>query len=156
VASAAAAEILGDATRFDGLGNPQPERDSQDFVALNVFDPPGDHSGSCPRPIPDSRAPIEGAFDNARNCGRRVEAAIGDDCSGTGDGGLGRPFCHTGSWAADAYNGATLTMLVADRRADSNAWCRDGPDHWNSRHVSWSFVPAPDCSGGIRIGFLTS
>ena len=28
------------------------------------------------------------------------------------------------------------------------------PNHWNNRHISWSFIPAPDYSGDIRIGFL--
>ncbi|WP_234330666.1 cellulose binding domain-containing protein [Streptomyces acidiscabies] len=122
VASAAATEVLGNATHFDGLGNPyggcglpQRELDSQDFVALNVFDTPGDYSGSYPRPVPDSSAPIKGAFDNGRNCGRWVKVTIGDYCSGTNDGAPGQPFCRNGSW---------------------------------------SFVPAPDYSGDIRIGFL--
>lgn len=186
VASAAATEVLGNATHFDGLGSPyggcglpQRELDSQDFVALNVFNTPGDYSGSYPRPVPDSREAIKGAFDNGRNCGRWVKVTIGDYCSGTNDGAPGQPFCRNGSWVADKYNGATLTMLVADSCADSNAWCRDDPNHldlatdslnrfriggtpvgamypdrWNNRHVSWSFVTAPDYSGDIRIGFL--
>jgi hypothetical protein len=69
-------------------------------------------------------------------------------------------------------------MLVADSCGDSNAWCRDDPYHldlskpslsrfvkngstvsllpnnFNNRHISWSFVPAPNYSGDISIGFL--
>jgi expansin (peptidoglycan-binding protein) len=80
---------------------------------------------------------------------------------------------------SDAYNGAKLTMVVADSCGDSNAWCRDDryhldlsrpslnrfvqdgtpvgdldPGHWNNRRVSWQFVPAPNYAGDIRIGFL--
>ncbi|MEU2052571.1 cellulose binding domain-containing protein [Streptomyces bungoensis] len=185
-ASADSAEVVGNATHFDGLGTPyggcglpQGELDSQDFVALNVFDTPGDYSSSYPRPVPDTRASIKGAFDNGLNCGRWVKVTIGDYCTGTNDGAPNEPFCRNGSWVADRYSGATLTMLVADSCADPNAWCRDDPhhldlatgslnrfrlgggevgtmypDHWNNRRVSWSFVPAPGYSGDIRIGFL--
>jgi hypothetical protein len=70
-------------------------------------------------------------------------------------------------------------MLVADSCGDSNAWCRDdpyhldlgtsslnrflrngvpvgdlNPNHWNNRHIQWSFIPAPNYSGDIQIGFL--
>jgi len=29
------------------------------------------------------------------------------------------------------------------------------PNHWNNRHVDWSFIPAPSYSGDIQIGFLS-
>jgi hypothetical protein len=105
---------------------------------------------------------------------------IGDYCTGTNDGALGQPFCRNGAWTTDAYNDGTLDMLVADSCGDSNAWCRDDkyhldlskdslnrfvkngapmpdlyPSHWNNRHVSWQFVPAPSYSGDIRIGFMS-
>ncbi|GAA3437581.1 hypothetical protein [Kutzneria kofuensis] len=137
---ASAASVTGNATYFAGLGSPyggcglpQSALDSQNFVALNVFDTPG------------------------------------------------QPFCRNGSWVADRYDGATLTMLVADSCADSDAWCRDDPNHldlaqnslnrfakdglpvgdmypghWNNRRISWQFVPAPGCAGDIRIGFIQS
>ncbi len=182
---AQAAPVTGNATWFTGLGSPyggcglpQSELDSQDFVALNVFDTPGDYGGHT-RPIPPSDSGLMGAFDNGHNCGRYVKVTIGDNCTGVNDGAPNQPFCRGGSWAADAYNGATLTMLVADSCADGNAWCRDDPNHldlaqsslnrfarggvpvgdlypghWNNRHIDWEFVPAPAYTGDLRIGFI--
>jgi hypothetical protein len=185
-AGAAPADVVGNATHFDGLGAPyggcglpQAQLDSPDFVALNVFNTPGDYSTSYPRPLPPALATKEGAWNNGLNCGRWVEVTIGDLCTGINDGAPNQPFCRNGSWTADGYDGATLTMLVADSCADPNAWCRDDPHHldlatdslnrftkngtpvatmypgnWNNRRIAWSFVPAPDYSGDIRIGFL--
>lgn len=178
--------VTGNATYFDGLGAPyggcgmpQAELETQDFVALNVFDTPGDGT-SYSRPLPASMAGKTGLWDNGRNCGRWVQVKIADYCSGTNDGALGQPFCRNGAWTADAYNGGVLNMIVADSCGDSNAWCRDDPyhldlskdslnrfskngaplsdlfpSHWNNRHVSWSFIPAPGYAGDIRIGFLS-
>ncbi|MEU8373735.1 cellulose binding domain-containing protein [Micromonospora sp. NPDC048894] len=178
--------VTGNATHFDGLGAPyggcglpQAELDSPDFVALNAYDLPGDYSSYPLRPIPASQAAKIGLWNNGLNCGRFVRVTIGDYCTGVNDGAPGQPFCRNGSWITDAYNGATLTMVVADSCGDGNAWCRDdpyhldlstaslnrfvrngtpvgdlNPTHWNNRHVSWSFVPAPDYSGDIRIGFM--
>jgi expansin (peptidoglycan-binding protein) len=177
--------VTGNATWFEGLGSPyggcglpQAELDSQDFVALNVYNTPGDYA-FYPRPIPSSLADKIGLFDNGRNCGRYVQVSIGDNCTGINDGAPNQPFCRNGAFVADAYNGATLTMVVADSCGDSNAWCRDDPyhldfakaslnrfvkdgaavgdlypGHWNNRHVTWQFVPAPDYTGDIKIGFL--
>ncbi|HJP77476.1 MAG TPA: cellulose binding domain-containing protein [Pseudonocardiaceae bacterium] len=177
--------VTGNATYFSGLGSPyggcglpQSNLDSQDFVALNVFNTPGDY-GPYPRPVPPSSAGILGMFDNGHNCDRYVQVTIGDFCTGTNDGAQNQPFCRNGSWVADQYNGATLTMVVADSCADSNAWCRDDPyhldlhqdslnrfvlngspvgtglaDHWNNRQISWQFVPTPNYTGDIQIGFL--
>jgi hypothetical protein len=177
--------VTGNATYFSGLGSPyggcglpQANLDSQDFVALNVFNTPGNY-GPYPRPVPPSMSNILGMFDNGQNCDRYVQVTIGDFCTGTNDGAQNEPFCRNGSWVADQYNGATLTMVVADSCADSNAWCRDDPyhldlhqdslsrfvlngspvgsglaDHWNNRHISWQFVPPPNYTGDIQIGFL--
>jgi hypothetical protein len=176
--------VTGNATHFDGLGSPyggcgmpQSFLDSQNFVALNVFNTPGNY-GTFPRPVPAAQSSILGMFDNGLNCGRYVQVTIGNFCTGTNDGAQNQPFCRNGSWVADKYNGATLTMLVADSCADSNAWCRDDPyhldlhtssinqfvlngspvgdllDHWNNRQITWQFVPAPSYSGDINIGFL--
>lgn len=180
-----ASPVTGNATYFDALGAPyggcglpQAQLDSPDFVALNVYDTPGDYS-FYPRPLTGADAAKIGLWDNGRNCGRFVQVSIGDYCTGVNDGAVNQPFCRNGAWTADAYNGATLTMIVADSCGDSNAWCRDdpyhldlakdslnrfvkggtavgdlSPNHFNNRHISWSFVPAPNYSGDIRIGFL--
>ncbi len=176
--------VTGNATHFDGLGSPyggcglpQAELESQDFVALNVYDTPGDYS-FYPRPIPADQADKMGVWDNGHNCGRWVQVSVGDYCNGTNDGAQSQPFCRNGGWVADEYNGATLNMLVADSCGDSNAWCRDDPYHldlvtnslnnfqlngapvsglgnkWNNRHVSWKFISAPAYSGDIKVGFL--
>ena len=177
--------VTGNATYFSGLGAPyggcglpQANLDSQDFVALNVFNTPGDYT-MYPRPVPAANASRLGMFDNGLNCGRFVQVSIGNLCTGTNDGAQNEPFCRNGSWVADKYNGATLTMVVGDSCADSNAWCRDDPyhldlhqdslnrflrngvavgdmypNHWNNRQISWQFVPAPNYTGDIQIGFL--
>ncbi|HUR05541.1 MAG TPA: cellulose binding domain-containing protein [Nonomuraea sp.] len=179
--------VTGNATYFDGLGAPyggcgvpQANIDSPDFVALNVYNTPGDY-GFYPRPLTGANLSKAGLWNNGLNCGRYVQVEISDICTGTNDGAQSQPFCRNGSWVSDAYNGAKLTMLVADSCGDSNAWCRDDPyhldlakdslnrfvkngaavgdmlpDHWNNRHVTWSFIPAPNYSGDINIGFLQS
>jgi hypothetical protein len=142
-----------------------------------VFNTPGDYAFST-RPVPASMADKIGMWDNGLNCGRYVQVTISDFCTGTNDGAPGQPFCRNGSYVADQFNGATLTMLVADSCGDSNAWCRDDPyhldlhkdslsrfvlngstvnllpDHFNNRHITWQFVSAPNYSGDINIGFL--
>ncbi|HKT00303.1 MAG TPA: cellulose binding domain-containing protein [Rugosimonospora sp.] len=177
--------VTGNATWFTGLGSPyggcglpQANLDSQNFVALNVFNTPGDYT-NYPRPLPASMADKIGMWDNGLNCGRYVQVTIGDNCTGVNDGAPNQPFCRNGSWVSDAYDGATLTMLVADSCGDANAWCRDDPyhldlaqaslntfvkngtavgdmypGHWNNRHISWQFVPAPNYAGDIQVGFL--
>ncbi|WP_255954930.1 expansin-like protein [Streptomyces odontomachi] len=177
--------VTGNATHFDALGSPyggcglpQAELPTQDFVALNVYNTPGDYN-YYPRPIPADQADKIGLWDNGHNCGRWVQVDISDFCTGTNDGAPSQPFCRNGDWVSDAYNGATLNMIVADSCGDSNAWCRDDPyhldlrtgslenfqldgapvtglaDHWNNRHVTWKFIPAPDYTGDIKIGFLS-
>ena len=176
--------VTGNATHFDGLGSPyggcglpQTAIDSQDFVALNVYNTPGDYS-FYPRPLTGSDLSKLGLWNNGLNCGRWVQVSIGDYCTGTNDGAPSQAFCRNGSWVADSFNGATLNMVVADSCGDSNAWCRDDPYHldlatdslarftlngslttglpnkWNNRHISWKFITAPNYSGDINIGFL--
>ena len=186
-AHATPSPVTGNATYFSGLGSPyggcglpQAQLDTQDFLALNVFNTPGNY-GWYPRPVPPSMSNTLGSFDNGLNCGRYVQVTIGDYCTGTNDGAPGEPFCRNGSWVPDKYSGATLTMVVADSCADANAWCRDDPEHvdlaqnslnqflqgattvgdmypnhWNNRQVSWQFVPAPGYTGDIKIGFISS
>jgi Cellulose binding domain len=174
--------VTGNSTYFDGLGSPyggcglpQSELESQDFVALNVYNTPGDYN-FYPRPVTDTNK--IGIWNNGHNCGRWVQVRISDFCTGVNDGAPGQAFCRNGSWVADQFNGATLNMLVADSCGDSNAWCRDDPyhldlakaslgrfqlsgqtvnllpDHFNNRHIQWSFIPAPSYTGDIQIGFL--
>lgn len=177
--------VVGNATWFSGLGSPyggcglpQDVLDSQDFVALNVFNTPGDYANYS-RPLTGANVDKMGMWNNGHNCGRWVKVTIDDYCTGTNDGAPGKAFCRNGSWVADKYNGATLTMLVADSCGDANGWCRDDPyhldlahdslnrfqldgapvgdldpAHWNNRQVSWEFVSAPGYSGDIKIGFL--
>ncbi|MGH3121367.1 MAG: hypothetical protein ACRDND_10140 [Streptosporangiaceae bacterium] len=177
--------VTGNATWFSGLGSPyggcglpQADLDSQDFLALNVQNSPGVYS-DLPRPIPAADASEIGMFDNGLNCGRWVQVTIGDYCTGINDGAPDEPFCRSGSWVSDQYNGATLDFVVGDSCDDGNAWCKDDPyhvdlaqaslnnfvrsgqpvanmypDHWNNRQVSWQFIPAPGYTGDIRIGAI--
>ncbi|MBN1172967.1 MAG: cellulose binding domain-containing protein [Micromonosporaceae bacterium] len=166
---------------YGGCGMPQVNLDSQNFVALNVYDLPGDYSTFYNRPMDPSLADKMGMWDNGHNCGRWVKVTIGDYCTGTNDGQTNQPFCREGEWVTDKYNGATLNMLVADSCGDGNAWCRDDPyhldlakdslnkfvkdgaevgdmdpDRWNNRQIEWEFTEAPDYTGDIKIGWLQS
>jgi hypothetical protein len=178
--------VTGNATWFTGLGSPyggcglpQANLDSQNFLALNVQNSPGNYS-DVPRPISAANAAVLGMFDNGLNCDRWVQVTIGSNCNGTNDGAPNQPFCRGGSgYVADQFNGATLNMVVADSCDDGNAWCKDDPYHidlhqaslnsfvlngqpvgnmypnsWNNRHVSWQFIPAPNYTGDINIGAI--
>ncbi len=177
--------VTGNATWFSGLGSPyggcglpQADLDSQNFLALNVQNSPGNYS-NLSRPIPAADASEIGMFDNGLNCGRWVQVTIGNYCTGTNDGAPSEPFCRNGSWVTDQYNGATLDFIVGDSCDDGNAWCKDDPyhvdlaqaslnqfvrsgqpvgnmypDHWNNRQVSWQFVAAPNYTGDIKIGAI--
>jgi Cellulose binding domain len=179
------APVTGNATWFTGLGSPyggcglpQSALDSQNFLALNVQNSPGNYS-DLPRPISAANASELGMFDNGLNCGRWVQVTVGNFCTGTNDGAPNEPFCRNGSWVADQYNGATLDFIVADSCDDGNAWCKDDPyhvdlaqgslnnfvlngqpvgnmypNHWNNRQVSWQFISAPNYTGDIRIGAI--
>ncbi|MFB7676522.1 cellulose binding domain-containing protein [Kitasatospora purpeofusca] len=186
-ATAAGTQIhQGVGTRFDGTsekgggcGVPPAQIESDRFVALNVWDTPGYFGEGLPRPVPADRAAITGAFANGLNCGRWVRITLGDYCNGDNPGQAGDGICARGTWAADAYNGATVDAVVTDSCGDRNEWCRSSRDHldlskptlsqftlngnrlpdlesakrWNNRKLSWSFVPAPDYRGDIAIGF---
>jgi hypothetical protein len=177
--------VTGNATWFSGLGSPyggcglpQANLDSQNFLALNVQNSPGNYT-NLPRPIPAADASEIGMFDNGLNCGRWVQVTIGNYCTGTNDGAPNQPFCRNGSWVSDKYDGATLDMIVADSCDDGNAWCKDDPyhvdlaqnslntfvrsgapvgdmypSHWNNRQVTWQFINAPGYTGDINIGAI--
>ena len=185
VVSGTPSPVTGNATWFTGLGSPyggcglpQSALDSQNFLALNVQNSPGNYT-NLPRPIPAADASEIGMFDNGLNCGRWVQVTIGNFCTGVNDGAPNQPFCRNGSWVSDQYNGATLDMIVADSCDDGNAWCKDDPNHvdlaqaslnqfvlngqpvgnmypnkWNNRQVSWQFIPAPNYTGDIAIGAI--
>ncbi len=180
------APVTGNSTYFDGLGSPyggcglpQANLDTQNFIALNVYDTPNDYN-FYPRPVTGPNLGKRGMWNNGLNCGRWVRVSVGDFCTGTNDGAPGQAFCRNGSWVADAYKGATLDMIVADSCGDSNAWCRDDPyhidlsknslnlfsrngtpvgdmfpNHYNNRRMTWQFISAPGYSGDINIGFLS-
>jgi hypothetical protein len=167
---------------YGGCGLPQAFLDTQNFVAVNVANTPGDYTTFRNRPIAAQYASEIGFFNNGLNCGRWVHVTIGNYCNGTNDGAMNQPFCRDGSgWTADAYNGAELDMVLADSCYDGNAWCRDDPnhldlaqaalnlfvkngqpvgnmfpDHWNNRQISWYFEPSPNYTGDIRVGFIIS
>jgi hypothetical protein len=177
--------VTGNATWFTGLGSPyggcglpQSALDSQNFLALNVQNSPGNYT-NVPRPISAANAALIGMWDNGLNCGRWVQVTIGNYCTGTNDGAPNQPFCRNGSWVADQFNGATLDMIVGDSCDDGNAWCKDDPYHvdlaqaslnlfqlngqpvgdmypnsWNNRQVSWQFIAAPNYTGDIKIGAI--
>ena len=182
----AGTNYLGNATWFTNLGMPyggcgitQSALDTPHFVALNVQNSPGDYTTFLSRPISSQFASQIGLWNNGHNCGRWVRVTISDYCTGVNDGAQNQPFCRNGSWVADAYNGATLDMIIADSCHDGNAWCRDDPYHvdlaeaslnqfvkngvpvgdmnplhWGNRHVNWQFIPAPNYTGDIEIAFI--
>lgn len=179
-------DYLGNATWFSNLGSPyggcgitQSALDTPHFVALNVQNSPGDYTTFLTRPISSQYASKIGLWNNGLNCGRWVRVTISDYCTGGNDGAINQPFCHGGTWIQDAYNGATLDMIIADSCHDPNAWCRDdpyhvdlaeaslnqfvkngamvgdmNPAHWGNRHVNWHFIPAPNYTGDIKIAFI--
>src|SRR3954451_17360971 len=129
------APATGNATYFDALGAPyggcglpQAELDTQNFVALNVYNTPGDYN-FYPRPLTGANTSKIGIWNNGLNCGRWVQVEISDFCTGVNDAAPSQAFCRNGSFTADQYNGAVLNMIVADSCGDSNGWCRDDPYH---------------------------
>ena len=152
------APVTGNATWFDALGSPyggcglpQDELDSPHFVALNVYNTPGDYN-FYPRPLTGDNLSKMGMWNNGHNCGRWIRVKVGDYCTGVNDGAPNQPFCRNGSWVADEYNGATLDMIIADSCGDSNAWCRDDPYHIDLAHASLNqFV-----LNGSQVGDLDS
>jgi cellulose binding protein with CBM2 domain/IPT/TIG domain-containing protein len=167
---------------YGGCGVPQAYIDSQNFVALNVQNDPGNYTLTLSRPISTTgpNAADIGIWNNGLNCGRWVHITMGSNCNGTNDGSADESFCRGGlGWVADQFNGAEIDSVVADSCQDENSWCRDDPYHldqaqaqlgnytlngepagdiypnfWNNRQISWYFEPAPNYTGDINIGFL--
>src|SRR5688572_26022965 len=96
--------VVGNSTYFDGLGSPyggcglpQSVLETQDFIALNVYDTPRDYN-FYPRPLPPDQANRMGIWNNGRNCGRWVQVTVSDFCTGVNDGAANQAFCRNGSW----------------------------------------------------------
>jgi len=169
-------------TPYGGCGVPQQYLDSQNFVALNVQNDPGNYSLFLSRPIASQYASEIGLWENGSNCGRWVHVIIGDFCEGMNDGMQDAPFCRGGQgWVSDQFTGAELDLVVADSCQDGNAWCRDDPYHldqaeaalnlyelngvpvgnmnptfWNNRQIHWNFELPPNYTGDINIGMLAN
>jgi hypothetical protein len=169
-------------TPYGGCGVPQQYLDTQNFVALNVQNDPGDYTLFLSRPIASEYASEIGLWENGANCGRWVHVTIGDFCEGMNDGEQDEPFCRGGTgWVADQFTGAELDLVVADSCQDGNAWCRDDPYHldqaeaalnqyvlngaavgdmnptyWNNRQIHWNFELPPNYTGDINIGMLAN
>ena len=167
---------------YGGCGVPQAYIDSQNFVALNVQNDPGNYTLTLSRPISTTgpNASDIGMWNNGLNCGRWVHITMESNCNGTNDGNQDESFCRGGlGWVPDQFNGAEIDSVVADSCQDENSWCRDDPYHldqaqpqldnyvlngepagdiypnfWNNRQISWYFEPAPNYTGDINIGFL--
>src|SRR5437667_11954000 len=84
--------VTGNTTYFDGLGQPyggcglpQQNLESQNFIALNVYDTPGDYT-FYPRPLTGANLSKLGMWNNGHNCGRWVQVTVGDSCTGVNDG----------------------------------------------------------------------
>lgn len=103
------------------------------YVALNVFDAPGDYRAPGDfgrRPLAGADTVHLGMYRNGANCGRWIRARWGDECDGANDGAAGQAFCRNGTgWSAEARNDAVVDLLVFDQCSDANAWCRDARHH---------------------------
>lgn len=168
-------------TPYGGCGVPPDMVETDDFVALNVYDAPGIGT-MWTRPLAGRDTVHKGVYDNGNNCGRWLKVTIGEDCiNGANDGALGKEFCRgaNAKWIDDKYSGATLYMIVTDACGDNNGWCRDDkfhldlhtpslnrfekdgtpvadmlPLHFNNRKINWEFVESPGYTGDIEIFFM--
>jgi hypothetical protein len=168
-------------TPYGACGVPQEIFETEHFVALNMFDSPGNY-GNFTRPLAGNNLQYMGEFANGQNCGRWVKVDIGRFCqNGTNDGAANQAFCRgtNAQLVADKYTGASMYFIVADGCPDPNAWCRDNyfhldivgtsinlfenngvpvgdmyPNKWNNREINWEYVEAPYYSGDINIYFI--
>jgi len=173
----------GNATHFGGTGSnaggcgvPGNIQDTQNYVALNVQNDPGNYTLNLTRPIVAPNLGDIGVWNNGLNCGRYLHVQIGNACEGTNDGTADQTFCRSGAgWIEDQFNGAELDMVVQDSCQDGNSWCRDDPYHldlnqnviddfllngtavgdlfenWSNRQLIWYFEEAPNYTGDINI-----
>ncbi|MGA2349748.1 MAG: cellulose binding domain-containing protein [Terracidiphilus sp.] len=173
----------GNATHFGGTGTsaggcgvPGNIQDTQNYVALNVQNDPGNYTLNLTRPIVAPYLGDIGVWNNGLNCGRYLHVEIGQACEGTNDGTADETFCRSGAgWINDQFDGAELDMVVQDSCQDGNSWCRDDPYHldlnqnviddfvlngaavgnlfenWSNRQLIWYFEEAPSYTGDINI-----
>jgi len=173
----------GNATHFGGTGTsaggcgvPGNIQDTQNYVALNVQNDPGNYTLNLTRPITAPNLGDIGVWNNGLNCGRWLHVEIGNACQGTNDGTADETFCRSGAgWVEDQFDGAELDMVVHDSCQDGNSWCRDDPYHldlnqnviddfmlngtavgdlfenWSNRQLIWYFEEAPNYTGDINI-----
>ncbi|MEN9353210.1 MAG: hypothetical protein RL318_535 [Fibrobacterota bacterium] len=110
-----------------GQGNPF------HYVALNVFDTPGNYAspGSMgKRPLTGTDTLKMGTYRNGLNCGRWMRITFGQECDGQNDGAQNQPFCRGGTgWFTDGHTGGSVHAVVFDQCSDGNAWCRDSKHH---------------------------
>jgi hypothetical protein len=109
------------------------QADATDYVALNVYDTPGDYQSPGTlgrRPLTGADTALMGMYRNGLNCGRWIKLTLGDTCDGVNDGAMNQPFCRGGTgWHPNAYTGSGLHAIVFDQCTDGNAWCRDSKYH---------------------------
>jgi len=133
--------VTGNATWFSGLGSPyggcglpQANLDTQNFLALNVQNSPGNYT-NLPRPIPAADASETGMFDNGLNCGRWVQVTIGNYCTGVNDGAPS-PSPTTGS-PSPSPTPTNLPGACALTASIVNSWLADpSPGAWLSAAVT--------------------
>ena len=126
---------------YGGCGVPAAQIDSQNYVALNVINTPGNYADfsslGLTRPIPAKYAYLIGAWNNGLNCGRWITVTIGNFCTGANSGTPGSGgFCPGAQWITDKFNGSTLNMVVADSCTDGNEFCRDSFYHTDLHTLS--------------------
>src|SRR4051812_17839616 len=95
--------VTGDSTYFDGLGAPyggcglpQDALDIQDFVALNVYNTPGDYT-FYPRPRPASQPYKIGMWNHGLNCGRDGQGTVRGYCPRVNAGAPSHAVWRNGS-----------------------------------------------------------
>lgn len=99
---------------LSGQGNPF------DYVALNVFDTPGNYASPGmmgKRPLRGADTLKMGTYRNGLNCGRWLKMTFGMECDGTNDGAQDQPFCRGGktSWVPGATPHLAISQPIAHR-----------------------------------------
>lgn len=174
-------------THFDGMGEtgggcgvPVELLEWPYFVALNVYDTPGEYNTFWKRPLSGSELSKMGEYKNGLNCGRWVSVTVDAFCQGgINDGVPGHQVCQGGTWVDDKFSGASLNFIVSDACGDGVVWCRDRkyhldlstnslseftkngvkvgsmlPDQFHNRMITWKYIKAPNYQGDIKIYWI--